>query len=82
MTEVFRMPDPGTSIIVAFGEVGEQYAQVVKSGIKHNRIRVWRPSSKSWTKPRPFRAEDIVRLAGMADKLKFKPDFGLAWERY
>jgi hypothetical protein len=71
----------GSAVVIAFGSHGSQYARVVPRRGETKGVRIWRASSKSWTKPRRLYAGEIQRLATGADVAAFKPDFGAAWDR-
>lgn len=72
---------PPAKIIVRHGAYGKQWAQVVRRGVKHKRVRVWQAESKRWTKPHAFGPGEIIRRATADDFEFFKPDYGLPWER-
>jgi hypothetical protein len=68
-------------IIVTFGSKGRQIAatRIGRAGVIQ--CRIWRASSCRWTKWRKLQIGEIVGFAAQADRDKFKPDYGLAWER-
>lgn len=83
---VYGKVNKGTGVVIRFGSKGaEQYAHCVVSRytMRGNTIRVrcWRAASKSWTKPRRLDPAECIRIATADDAVKFKPDFGLAWDR-
>lgn len=71
----------GTGVVIAFGIHGSQYAHVVARRGGNKGVRIWRATSKSWTKPRRLYAGELQRIATGADVAKFGPDFGPAWDR-
>ena len=72
---------PALGLIVSFGRYGFQYAHTVTKGRKYPRVRIWRKSSNSWTKPRPLHVGMIVREATQADRATYAPSFSVEWDR-
>lgn len=76
-----RTPRAMPEIVVSFGSHGRQIAatRVGRGGVLQ--CRIWRASSGKWTKWRKLQVGEILGLATQADRDKFKPSYGLAWER-
>jgi hypothetical protein len=76
-----RTPRTMPEITVSFGRFGRQIAatRVARGGSLQ--VRIWRASSGKWTKWRKLQVGEILGLATPADRDKFKPSYGLEWER-
>jgi len=85
--EIYRSLTAGTGVVITFGSRGTQYAHVVDrrgylpTGEKTKGVRIWRRQRGRWTKPRALLPGELVRIATAEDVAKFKPDFGLPWDR-
>lgn len=90
--EIYQILKPGNGVVVSFGAHGEQYAHCCGTGRigtthgipaphRSRTVRIWRKATGRWTKPRKLHVAEVIRLATNDDMKKFKPDFGIAWDR-
>lgn len=68
-------------VVIAFGAYGEQLAATRTNRRGNPQCRVWRPSSKTWTKWRILSQGEILRYATPEDRQHFKPRYGIEWDR-
>lgn len=68
-------------IVIPFGAHGEQLGATRTNRRGNPQVRVWRPSSHSWTKWRNLSQGEALRYATAEDRKAFKPRYGIEWER-
>lgn len=76
-----RTPRAMPEIVVSFGRFGRQIAATRTARGGGLQCRIWRASSGKWTKWRKLQVGEILGLATQADRDKFKPSYGVEWER-
>jgi len=81
LAEKFLGRSKSATAVLTFGAFGTQFAHLRRSPRGIIQCRIWRKASGEWTKWRKLQPGEILRLATAEDRARFKPDYGLAWER-